>query len=106
MIKVAYIVFLLSFSVWLAVIGITLFPAVTTTDQIQFPNPTLQTLFVGSAVTSAMACMIIGVDYLGLRVKPRNRTGTSEKLKPIHANLQTKQASTISSRIERKSAAS
>jgi uncharacterized membrane protein YciS (DUF1049 family) len=78
-IKVVYTLFLISFSIWLAVVLLVLSPAVATGNQIQFPSPTLQTLFIGSAATSVIACIIIGLDYLGLKMTSRNRTRTLKK---------------------------
>lgn len=66
-IKVAYTLFIVSFSIWLTLVSSVLSPEATTENQIQFLSPMLQTLFMSSATASAIACIIIGFDYLGLR---------------------------------------
>ena len=61
--KVAYTIFLVSFSIWLFLFGIALFPTITTGSQIQFPDAGLQTLFLGTAVTSSIGCLLIGANF-------------------------------------------
>ena len=68
-IKVAYTLFLISFSTWLILFGTAIFPAISTGRQIQFPDRSLQTLFLGTTVTSSVGCILIGADFLLFRIE-------------------------------------
>ena len=63
--KVAYALFLFSFTIWLALFWTALSPTFTAGNQIQFTDPALLALFVGSAFTASIGCLLIGVHYLG-----------------------------------------
>jgi len=66
MIKVASALFLFSFSMWIAIIWSVCFPNSIWANPIQFPTSTSFPLFIVSAATSSVACMIIGFEYLGM----------------------------------------
>jgi len=91
-IKVAYSIFLVSFSLWLFLFGIAVFPAITTGSQIQFPDPALQTLFLGATVTASIGCLLIGADFFLFEIDSTKQKGTLERAKPIQGKLQATQA--------------
>lgn len=90
-IKVAYTLFLISFSIWLFLIGLALFPAITNGKQIQFPNPIIQALFIGSTATSTIGCLLFGAHYLGLEIAPTRQIETHEKMSYTQRKLQASQ---------------
>ena len=73
--KVAYTLFLISFSIWLVLFGTALFPAIATGSQIQFPDPAIQTLFLGTTVTSSIGCLLISADFLLFRMDLTKQKG-------------------------------
>ena len=91
-IKVAYTLFLISFSLWLLLISLALFPAINNGNQIQFPNPALQTLFIGATATSIIGCLLFGAYYLTLEIKPIRQTETNQIITFTQRRLQAPQA--------------
>ena len=91
-IKVAYSIFLVSFSLWLFLFGIAVFPAITTGSQIQFPDSALQTLFLGAAITTSIGCLLVGANLLLFGIYPIKQKGTLEKTKSIQGKLLATQA--------------
>lgn len=65
-IKVAYALFFFSFSMWIAILISVCFQNGRWANPIQFPSYTFLGMFIGSAIASSVACMIIGFEYLGL----------------------------------------
>jgi hypothetical protein len=63
--KVAYALFLFSFTIWFALVWTALSPTFTAGNQIQLLNPALLAVFAGSAFTASIGCLLIGVHYLG-----------------------------------------
>jgi hypothetical protein len=72
-IKTAYLLFLISFVVWLSVLLSVYFPSGEWSNPTRFPNLSLYTLFFGSAIVAAVSCFMIGFDYVGLNLKFRHR---------------------------------
>jgi hypothetical protein len=71
--KTAYVLFLISFFVWLSVVLIVCFPSGVWPSPVRFPSSSMLALFFGSAIVAAVSCLIIGFDYLGLNFKPKRR---------------------------------
>ena len=91
-IKVVHSIFLVSFSLWLFLFGIAVFPAITTGSPIQFPDPAIQTLFLGATVTASIGCLLIGADFLLFEINPTKQKGTLQKTESIQGKLQATQA--------------
>jgi flagellar biogenesis protein FliO len=71
--KTAYVLALISFFIWLSILLSVFFPAGTLANPVSFPNSSLLMLFCGSAIIASVSCIIIGVDYLGLNFKLKQR---------------------------------
>ncbi|HEX9861774.1 MAG TPA: hypothetical protein VGB11_00660 [Candidatus Bathyarchaeia archaeon] len=71
--KTAYVLFLISFFVWLSILLSVFFPAGTLANPVSFPNSSLLMLFCGSVIVASISCIIIGVDYSGLNFKLKQR---------------------------------
>jgi len=99
--RVAYALFLFSYIVWLTLASVALFPAFTAGNRIQFPNTAFQAAFVGSAITASIACLLIGVHHLGLRINPGKQSETVEIPTPILVKPETRQvATTLQNKLE------
>jgi hypothetical protein len=72
--KTAYVLFLISSFVWLSVLLMVCFPSGHWPVPVRFPNSSMLMLFLGSAVVAAVSCSIIGLEYLGLDFKFRQRS--------------------------------
>lgn len=68
--KVASAFFLSSFIVWLILILLMAQPT-DNVGQIQFSNFALLALFLGSAIAASLSSMVIGLDLLEIKIKPR-----------------------------------
>jgi hypothetical protein len=78
--KVASALFLFSFSMWIAIVWSVCFPNGTWANPIQFPTSTSFPLFIVSAATASIACMIIGFEYLGMGSENTKDAKTIEEL--------------------------
>lgn len=67
--KVASALFLSSFIIWLILIFLGAQPN-DTVGQIQFSNLSILALFLGSAIAASLSSMVIGLNFLGLEMKP------------------------------------
>jgi len=71
--KTAYMLFLVSFFVWLSAVLIVSFPFGVWSNPARFPSSSMLALMLGSAIVATVSCLIIGFDYLGLNFKPNRR---------------------------------
>jgi len=77
---VAYALFFFSFSMWIAILMSVCLQNGRWTNPLQFPSFTFLMMFLGSAVASSVACMIIGLDYIGVGSESLSRARVLDKV--------------------------
>ncbi|MDH4206993.1 MAG: hypothetical protein OEV45_15845 [Desulfobacteraceae bacterium] len=86
-IRVAYALFFFSFSMWIVILLSVCFQNGRWANPIQFPSYTFLGMFIGSAIASSVACMIIGFEYLGLGSEFTRRARTFGKTRSANVRL-------------------
>jgi hypothetical protein len=72
-IKAAYLLFTVPIFVWISLLLSVCFPYGSLAVPIRFPNSSMSALFFGSAAVAAASCFLIGLNYVGLDLKIRQR---------------------------------
>ena len=103
-IKVAYATFLFSFSTWLILTLIFVFPSLNVGLQIQFSNPTFLTFLTGSTIISSFSGTLIGLQLI--RSKNKTKKILEEKNSTIYElNLSTEEITANTLKREKESTA-
>ncbi len=69
--KIAYLLLFSCLIIWLALIVSAFFSSGKWTTTIVFANQTLLTLFEGAAIFSSILSLFLGLNFLGISLKPR-----------------------------------
>jgi hypothetical protein len=73
-INAAYLLFTVSIFVWLSALLSVCFPSGSWAVPIRFLDSSIFALFFGSAAVAAASCFLIGLNYIGLDFKIRQRS--------------------------------
>jgi len=96
--KVAFALFVSSFSVWLIMILLVAQPT-DNLAQFQFPDFSLLAVFLGSAIAASVSSMTIGLDLLEFKMKPMSLT---KKFGRGRVNLRMRKSKAVSPKMQDK----
>jgi hypothetical protein len=66
-------------------------------NPIRFPDVSVYALFFGSSIVAAFSCFIIGLDYIGLGLKPKHKPKQARPIrKPQTVELQARLETAVS----------